>query len=220
MESVYRTLLVLLLPLTLGMSSVAQEPGDTPPVAEATTETVPNPSDATDPDAAALANDAIAADEAGEDASAEEATSGAASASDPEAEFLAGAMGSGLFEESVPQLRRVALVILGGLILLYFGLAFYRRLGSGKVFGATPKRRIRVADTVSLGGKRYLCAVEAMGQTLLVGVSGDRIQLLTELHGDPDGSSFDETFERTAEGMQTRRDPGADVTAAPTGDAP
>lgn len=209
MESVYRSLIAILLMLAPGVAAEAQNAAEFGESTEQAAE--PN----TSGDASGSADEGTADDEIPEDEAAAEPSDDA----DPEAQFLAGAMGSGMLEESMPQLRRVALMILGGMILLYFGLAFYRRLGTGKVFGATPKRRIRVADTVSLGGKRYLCAVEAMGQTLLVGVSGDRIQLLTELHGEHDGSAFGETFERASDGRPSRADSTDSSTGSSTGGA-
>ena len=84
------------------------------------------------------------------------------------------------------------MVLIGGCILLYAGLALYRRLGGGGGgLRSGSKRQIRVAETVALGGRRFLCAVEARDRTLLLGIAGDRIQLLTELDDGGSGLPFD-----------------------------
>lgn len=105
---------------------------------------------------------------------------------------------SSLLAESAPQLQRIGMFLVGGCFLLYLGLALYRRLAGGRMLGSAPRRQLRIADSVSLGGRRFVCAIEARGQTLLIGVSGDRIQLLTEL-GAEDGdneTSFESSLGR------------------------
>jgi len=99
------------------------------------------------------------------------------------------------FEDSFPALRTLGLLLVAGVFLVYGGIAVWRRFGRGN--GVTAGRRIRIADTVSLGGKRYLCTVETRGRALLVGISGDRIQLLTDL-GPAEASSFEDTLARAA----------------------
>ena len=102
------------------------------------------------------------------------------------------------FRDSFPEMQRVGLILILGIGVLYVGLGLYRRYAPGRV-GGQLGRRVRIADTVALGGKRYLCTVEAMGRTLLIGISGDRIQLLTELGnagGPVENAAFDQALGR------------------------
>ncbi len=70
-----------------------------------------------------------------------------------------------------------ALAVVVGLLLLFYA-------ASRKGFGFLPRTRdgqIQMIEIRSLGGKKFLCLVQVRGQELLLGVSNERIECLTEL---------------------------------------
>lgn len=78
----------------------------------------------------------------------------------------------------VPAVKMVAAlaVIIGLLLLLY--------AASRKGFGFLPKQSegaIRVLETKSLGGKKFLSLVSVRGEELLLGISNERIECLSKL---------------------------------------
>lgn len=78
-----------------------------------------------------------------------------------------------------------ALVLVLVLILVAIPVAkkvISPRLRSGR------QGRLRVAETLPLGGRRFLCLVEVPGKTLLLGVTEDAIESLTEIEGVAEGT--------------------------------
>ena len=68
-------------------------------------------------------------------------------------------------------------VVVGGLVLMFY---LSRRI-SGVHSGRAEERLIRVLATGSVGLKKNISLVEVAGEILVVGVSGDRINLLTTI---------------------------------------
>jgi flagellar biosynthetic protein FliO len=99
---------------------------------------------------------------------------------------------------SIPSFGATALraaAALGAVLLLIAALAYlFRRLRDVSPTGATA-HRIRSTGRLDLGGRREIRLVEVAGRRLLVGVTGDRIDLLTELEpadgerGEPEATS-------------------------------
>jgi len=87
-----------------------------------------------------------------------------------------------------------ALAVIIGILLLFYA-------ASRKGFGILPKQRtgaIKVLETRSLGGKKFLCLVSVRGQDLLLGISNERIENLAQL---PPRADFAETLhDQYAEG--------------------
>jgi hypothetical protein len=64
-------------------------------------------------------------------------------------------------------------------------------------------RRLKVAETVSLGEKRFVTILQVDGEQFLVGGSPSNIVLLAKLEGRPDtfgAGSFESTFSRAESG--------------------
>jgi len=81
-----------------------------------------------------------------------------------------------------------ALVVIIGILLLFYA-------ASRKGFGVLPKQRagaIKVLETRSLGGKKFLCLVSVRGQDLLLGISNERIENLAQL---PPRADFSDTLQ-------------------------
>ena len=80
-----------------------------------------------------------------------------------------------LLYSSLKMVGALALVV-GMLLLLY--------AASRRGFGFLPKPRdggIKVLETRSLGGKKFLCLVSVRGEDMLLGLSNERIEYLTKL---------------------------------------
>lgn len=90
----------------------------------------------------------------------------------------------------IPALKMVgALGVVVGLLLLFYA-------ASRKGFGILPRGRdgqIRMLETKPLGGKKFLCLVRVRDQELLLGVSNERIECLTQLAA---GEEFAATLEQ------------------------
>ncbi len=94
----------------------------------------------------------------------------------------------------IPALKMVAAlgVIIGLLLLLY--------AASRKGFGFLPKQSegaIKVLETRSLGGKKFLSLVSVRGEELLLGISNERIECLSKL--PPRGDFSHELQQQLAE---------------------
>ena len=72
-------------------------------------------------------------------------------------------------------------VVVGGLVLMFY---FSRRL-SGITSGRVEDRLIRVLASGSVGMKKNISLVEVPGEILVVGITAERINLLTSIK-DPD----------------------------------
>ncbi|MDY0267651.1 flagellar biosynthetic protein FliO [Trichloromonas sp.] len=84
----------------------------------------------------------------------------------------------------------VALLLVLGLILLLYG-------ASRKGFGLLPVARggqIRVLEMRSLGTKKGVCLIRVRDEEFLLGLGGDRVELLARLEGPK--TSFAETLEK------------------------
>ncbi len=68
-------------------------------------------------------------------------------------------------------------VVVGGVVLMFY---FSRRI-SGFQSGRTQERLIRVLATGPIGLKKNISLVEVPGEILVVGVTGERINLLTSI---------------------------------------
>jgi len=70
-------------------------------------------------------------------------------------------------------------------------------------------RRLRVAETVSFGEKRFVSILQVDGEQFLVGGSPSNIVLLAKLEGKPDavGEGFESVFSRL-DSEPIRRRPG------------
>ena len=82
-------------------------------------------------------------------------------------------------------------VVIGILLLLY--------AASRKGFGVLPQKKnslIQVVETRPLGGRKFLCVVKVRGQEMLLGLSNDRIEYLSQL---PSGDKFAETLQQAEE---------------------
>ncbi len=81
------------------------------------------------------------------------------------------------------------LLVLGLLLLLY---ALSKR--GLRWLPGSREGRIHILETRPLGGKKALCLVEVQGHELLIGVAGERIELLCELDSKP-AESFEQTLQ-------------------------
>ncbi len=82
-----------------------------------------------------------------------------------------------------PFLKMLAsLGLVVGLLLLFY--AAYKR-GFGMLPGIK-EGKIKVLESRPLGGRKFLCRVQVKDQELLLGVTNDRINLLTELTSEPE----------------------------------
>ena len=82
-------------------------------------------------------------------------------------------------------------VVIGILLLLY--------AASRKGFGILPQKKnglIQVLETRPLGGRKFLCVVKVRGQEMLLGLSNDRIEHLSQL---PSSDKFAETLQQAEE---------------------
>jgi flagellar biogenesis protein FliO len=71
--------------------------------------------------------------------------------------------------------------VLGGLfVMVHFARRYLQRSG-----GLTPPRLMRVVASQAIGIKKSITLVEVPGCVLVLGVSGDRIQMLTRID-DPE----------------------------------
>jgi flagellar protein FliO/FliZ len=81
-----------------------------------------------------------------------------------------------------------ALVVVIGLILvtIYILKRYFKIGGAG-----TARGRVRVIDSLPLGGKKMIHVLKVYERSLVIGVTGDRIDLLTELSDEevPAGSA-------------------------------
>jgi flagellar biogenesis protein FliO len=67
--------------------------------------------------------------------------------------------------------------VLGGLfVMVHFGRRYLRRMG-----GTATERLVRVVASQPIGVKKAVTLVEVPGCVLALGISGDRIQLLTRI---------------------------------------
>lgn len=85
-----------------------------------------------------------------------------------------------------------ALAVIIGLLLLFYA-------GSRRGFGVLPKKRdglIKVVETRPLGGRKFLCVVRVRGQELLLGLSNERIETLSQL---PPAEPFAQTLQQVEE---------------------
>ncbi len=77
-----------------------------------------------------------------------------------------------------PALKMIgALAVIIGLLLLLYA-------AGRKGFGFLPKPRdgsIKILETKSLGGKKFLCLVSVRGEDMLLGLSPERIECLSKL---------------------------------------
>jgi len=91
----------------------------------------------------------------------------------------------------MPALKMLgALGVVVGLLLLFYA-------ASRKGFGFLPRARdgqIQMLETRALGGKKFLCLVRVRDQELLLGVSNERIDCLTQL--PPSDSNFANTLDQ------------------------
>lgn len=71
------------------------------------------------------------------------------------------------------------------------GVWEYLRQGSGLRALQKRQRRLRVAETVSLGDKRFVSILEVDGQSFLVGGSGAGVVLLASLAPPPEKQPFE-----------------------------
>ena len=95
---------------------------------------------------------------------------------DPQ-EILDAWAGSGTQEPVFSQvIMSLVLVIALIFLTLYLAKRFFN-IGR-KVKGGT---RLRILDSLPLGGKRMVQVLKVFDRTLVIGVTGDRIDLLTEL---------------------------------------
>ena len=92
-----------------------------------------------------------------------------------------------------PMLKMVAaLAVIIGLMLLFYA-------ASRKGFGFLPKQSegsIRVLETRSLGGRKFLSLVSVRGEELLLGISNERIECLAKL---PARSEFSTALQQVTE---------------------
>lgn len=82
-------------------------------------------------------------------------------------------------------------VVVGILLLIY--------AASRKGFGILPQKKsglIQVLETRPLGGRKFLCVVKVRGREMLLGLSNDRIECLSQL---PSDDTFAETLEQVEE---------------------
>ena len=84
-----------------------------------------------------------------------------------------------------------SLAVVLGIVLVLYVLA---RKGMGGLLPAAKSGAIRIVETRHLGAKKSLCLVEVRGEELLLGVGGERIELLSRL-GRREEGSFAETLE-------------------------
>ncbi len=70
-----------------------------------------------------------------------------------------------------------ALAVVIGILLLFYA-------ASRKGFGVLPQKKnglIQVIETRPLGGRKFLCVVKVRGEEMLLGLSHDRIEYLSQL---------------------------------------
>lgn len=82
-------------------------------------------------------------------------------------------------------------VVIGILLLIY--------AASRKGFGILPQKKsglIQVLETRPLGGRKFLCVVKVRGREMLLGLSNDRIECLSQL---PSDDTFAETLQQVEE---------------------
>jgi len=72
-----------------------------------------------------------------------------------------------------------ALFLVSGLIVL--GVFLMKKFFNGARLPGGAKRQIRMIEATSLGGKRHIYLVRAMDRLLVIGASGEQIQLLSEI---------------------------------------
>lgn len=103
------------------------------------------------------------------------------------AEQIAG--GGDLF---IPWIKMIValLFVLGLILLLYYG-------ASRKGFGLLPAARsgqIKVLEMRSLGPKKGVCLIRVRDEEFLLGLGGDRVELLARLEGPK--TTFAETLDK------------------------
>lgn len=111
---------------------------------------------------------------------------------------LAPALGFAVESGGDVSLLTPALKMIGGLAVIV-GLLLLIYAASRKGFGFLPNQRegaIKILETKSLGGKKFLCLVSVRGEDLLLGMSNERIECLSKL---PPRSDFSETLQQQLE---------------------
>lgn len=96
----------------------------------------------------------------------------------------------------IPTLKMVgALALVIGLLLLLFAASKkgfrFLPLGQGQ------EGTIKVLETRPLGGKKFLCLVRVRDQELLLGLSHDRIEYLSQIEGPQE--NFDDNLRQEME---------------------
>ncbi len=85
-----------------------------------------------------------------------------------------------------------ALAVVIGILLLFYA-------ASRKGFGVLPQKKnglIQVVETRPLGGRKFLCVVKVRGEEMLLGLSHDRIEHLSNLSS---GDTFEKTLQQVKE---------------------
>ncbi|PLX84486.1 MAG: flagellar biosynthetic protein FliO [Desulfuromonas sp.] len=104
----------------------------------------------------------------------------------------AAAEGGDLFSSSLKLIAALG-VVLGIILILYWvgrrGVGFLPSAKGGI---------IKVVEMRPLGAKRSLCLVEVRGEEFLLGLGGDRVELLSPL-GERSSKSFDEALQARME---------------------
>lgn len=68
--------------------------------------------------------------------------------------------------------------------------------GAGVKLRSSKTRRLRLAETLSLGDKRFVSLVEVDGQTFLIGASSSGVSLLAECQGKRADPAFSSVMEQ------------------------
>ena len=92
----------------------------------------------------------------------------------------------------IPWIKMIValLFVLGLILLLYYG-------ASRKGFGLLPAARsgqIKVLEMRSLGSKKGVCLIRVRDEEFLLGLGGDRVELLARLEGPK--TTFAETLDK------------------------
>jgi flagellar protein FliO/FliZ len=67
------------------------------------------------------------------------------------------------------------------------GWILWKKRGGDLRFGGTPGKKLQVEETKSLGNRQYLVVASYEGRKFLLGVTTDRIELLTHLPDNEEG---------------------------------
>jgi flagellar protein FliO/FliZ len=93
-----------------------------------------------------------------------------------------------------------SLMIVLGMILIFFYLAKRLKLRSGLRSGEIPE--MRLIETLNLAPKRGLALVEFSGQWLIVGIGAESVSLIAQMDRPPRGKEGDEPLRRTENSFQ------------------